>query len=478
MDSIIKNAIKGQSKAILKLYEKNKVKAMFVAKSLLIDAVKATEAVSKVFTSIWNDMKTSHIEKEADFTNLVIRKTADYCKQVTAKKNSKAYKIPADKNFAISVSGANTGKYQSPEIYVLANMPELHRFIFVLHTVLKVEKDVIKNLLKMDKDVLNNILSVERENVEKIIKSSESADVSSYEGIIEDLRKSELKSSVSDKVDSKIKELAQEAEKPYKARKRKNIIWGGFATAVVCAAVGIGVFFATRPDENSDTDGTETNVSDTSSDSSDTSTENSGTSTSTDSSSSNDTSSDSTQADSNVVTEPLIELDESLVYSATIDIADYGTITVELNPDVAPVTVSNFVSLAQSGFYDGLTFHRIIEDFMMQGGAPDGDGTKGAGYNIVGEFTSNDHENNLSHTRGAISMARSTAYNSASSQFFICHEDSLWLDGDYAVFGYVTEGMDVVDAVCENSNPTDDNGTIKPEDQPVINSVKITTVAK
>ena len=168
-------------------------------------------------------------------------------------------------------------------------------------------------------------------------------------------------------------------------------------------------------------------------------------------------------------------LDTETTYYADIDIADYGVITVQLDQTVAPVTCANFVELAENGFYDGLTFHRIIKDFMMQGGDPAGNGTGGSENNIVGEFDSNGHENGLSHTRGVISMARAQDPNSASSQFFICHADSDFLDGDYAAFGIVTEGLDVVDAVCENAKPTDNNGTIPAEDQPVITSVKIRT---
>nr|WP_242954914.1 peptidylprolyl isomerase [Pseudoflavonifractor sp. An176] len=168
-------------------------------------------------------------------------------------------------------------------------------------------------------------------------------------------------------------------------------------------------------------------------------------------------------------------LESGVTYTAQIEVEDYGTITVELDQEAAPITCANFVELANSGFYNGLTFHRIIEGFMMQGGDPNGDGTGGSDNNIVGEFTNNGYENNLSHTRGAISMARSSDYNSASSQFFIVQEDSTNLDGDYAVFGYVTQGMDVVDAICEAAQPTDDNGTISAEDQPVITSITILT---
>lgn len=179
--------------------------------------------------------------------------------------------------------------------------------------------------------------------------------------------------------------------------------------------------------------------------------------------------------DPTLITKPVIDLDESLTYYADIEIADYGTVTVRLDQKTAPVTVSNFISLARSGFYDGLTFHRIIEGFMMQGGDPNGNGSGGSDRNIVGEFKLNGHDNDISHTRGVISMARAKSYDSASSQFFIVQKDSPHLDGGYAAFGYVTEGMEVVDAVCEAAKPIDSNGTISPEEQPVITSVTIRT---
>ena len=160
-------------------------------------------------------------------------------------------------------------------------------------------------------------------------------------------------------------------------------------------------------------------------------------------------------------------------YTAVIEVDGYGTITLALDASAAPVTTENFVSLAQAGFYDGLTFHRVVEGFVIQGGDPNGDGTGGSEQTILGEFRENGVENDLSHTRGAISMARSQDYNSASSQFFIVHEDSTFLDGGYAAFGYVTEGMEVVDAICADAEPIDGMGTVAPEDQPVISSVTI-----
>lgn len=159
--------------------------------------------------------------------------------------------------------------------------------------------------------------------------------------------------------------------------------------------------------------------------------------------------------------------------TAVIDIKDYGKITLELDADTAPITVTNFVNLANQGFYDGLTFHRIINGFMMQGGDPNGDGTGGSDKEIKGEFSANGVANDISHTRGVISMARSTLYNSASSQFFIVHEDSTHLDDQYAAFGHVTDGMDIVDKICEETPVTDGNGTVLPENQPVINTIEI-----
>lgn len=160
-------------------------------------------------------------------------------------------------------------------------------------------------------------------------------------------------------------------------------------------------------------------------------------------------------------------------HHAEIIIKDYGTISVELDADVAPITVTNFVKLAQEGFYNGLTFHRIMDGFMMQGGDPLGNGTGGSSETIKGEFSNNGVENGLSHTKGAISMARSSSPDSASSQFFIVETDSTFLDGDYAVFGYVTDGMNIVEDICGDAQPTDNNGSIAKDKQPVMETIQI-----
>ena len=162
------------------------------------------------------------------------------------------------------------------------------------------------------------------------------------------------------------------------------------------------------------------------------------------------------------------------VHHAKITIKDYGTITVELNGDAAPVTVDNFMKLAKAGFYNGLTFHRIIDGFMIQGGDPEGTGRGGSKDRIKGEFSSNGVNNPISHVKGVISMARAQDPNSASSQFFITVADATYLDGSYAAFGTVTDGMDVAEKIAADARPTDNNGTIPREQQPVIESIVIT----
>ena len=162
------------------------------------------------------------------------------------------------------------------------------------------------------------------------------------------------------------------------------------------------------------------------------------------------------------------------IITGTIEMEDGGLISFELYLDIAPQSVQNFVYLARQGFYDGLKFHRIMSGFMIQGGCPDGTGGGNPGYGIFGEYEKNGYKNTLSHKRGVMSMARQNdpAYNSAGSQFFICHGDSEFLDGGYAAFGKVTGGMDVVDKIAET--PSEPNsGAVAKADMPVIKSITI-----
>ncbi len=169
--------------------------------------------------------------------------------------------------------------------------------------------------------------------------------------------------------------------------------------------------------------------------------------------------------------------DQAPLY-AEIDVKDYGKIDLTLDPSSAPETVANFKELADKGFYNGLTFHRIIDGFMIQGGDPNGDGTGGSDQTIKGEFSENGfRQNQISHVRGTISMARSMDPDSASSQFFIVQQDAKYLDGKYAGFGHVTSGMEVVDHICQDAKPIDNNGTIPSDQQPLITSIKVSDKA-
>ena len=157
-----------------------------------------------------------------------------------------------------------------------------------------------------------------------------------------------------------------------------------------------------------------------------------------------------------------------------ISVKDKGIIELELDADIAPITVTNFIKLVEDKFYDGLTFHRIIDGFMIQGGDPEHNGTGGSPNKIKGEFALNGVKNSISHIRGVVSMARrGDSYDSASSQFFIVHADSVFLDGGYAAFGHVTSGMEVVDKIAENAIVEDNNGTVRFENQPVIEYIKV-----
>lgn len=155
-------------------------------------------------------------------------------------------------------------------------------------------------------------------------------------------------------------------------------------------------------------------------------------------------------------------------------IQDYGVIKLELDADNAPITVTNFINLVNEGFYDGLTYHRMIKGFMIQGGDPNGNGTGGSSKNIMGEFSNNGIRNNITHERGVISMARNPySNNSASSQFFIMLEDNIGLDGSYAAFGRVTDGMDIIDKIVEETIIEEDGETVLKENQPIISSIRV-----
>ena len=458
MTPLIKKAHKGNRDAMTELYQSNKHYVFYLCSLLLCDPKAADNACVHVFKNAWDYLLDGKIETEQEFTDFVVKKAVNHCKNKFTKSNNKAFKIPMNKNFGAtqySKDGIVTNGNACDQI--LANLPPLHRFIYVLSSVGEWSEEEIAELLHTKPDVIKAALDAEQINLDRLTsainqKTGEKTGLSvdEFHALLADAM---VASQIPHAVDTVVIMAIDAIADPIAEKAKKKMMKIGLTSIVSIILVVALIFGIVAIVKNS---GSEDPLDD--------DTEESG----------------STDEDTDTITW-LTEV-ESPTHYAIIDIADYGQITVALDGNSAPETVENFVTLAEEGFYDGLTFHRIIEGFMMQGGDPDADGTggnkdeDGNEINIAGEFYYNGYDNYLSHVRGAISMARANDYDSASSQFFIVHEDATSsLDMLYAAFGYVIEGMDVVDAVCEAAEPTDDNGTISAEDQPVITSITIYT---
>lgn len=456
MSTVMEKACKGNPDAMKSLYEANKNEIMLLCESLLCDGAAAGKAAAFVFKSVWETLIAGQLRSEEEVQRFLRRKAVNYCRVRVTKQDSKAFRSPANKNFANVV-------YQPEEMYtegenvdvVLKNLPVFHRFVYVLHAFAWFDASQIAKLMNVREELIGTALEAEGVNISRIM-SALGRGQGSYgvtqlkEDLLAKKEHMEIPEAAAARVNADIETVCRPLME--KARKKTiRVIVIAVAVCLIAAAVGIG-FGVRNAARKADA------------------TEQEGNGTSDDGNASDDDSTADTDAagDNNDSSDEIVAS-----YYADIVIQDYGTVTVALNAEAAPKTVENFVSLAESGFYNGLTFHRIMEGFMMQGGDPNGDGSGGSDNNVVGEFAENGYENNLSHTRGAISMARSSDYDSASSQFFIVHKDSTFLDGQYAAFGYVTEGIEVVDAVCEAAEPTDDNGTIPADEQPVITSITI-----
>ena len=456
METIIQKAAKGNRAAMTALYENNVTAVYCLAKALVRGSDQAVPATNWGIKSAFQAAEKGAVQSEEEFTLLAMKQAAGYCKKEVIKKDPRAFKLPPKKDFSISRVNEQYIDSNGTDVENYAKcLPAIQRFTFVLQHLGNMEDLQIGKVIGMDTGTIELIKEAEENNLAKICKAVNISGGSCSDpvpevisaGFVKMLDSTELPDAVSEYIENYIESVAGPIEA---AAKNKGKKIGIIATAtLVCIAILIAIIAG----------GNNSNVV-TSDD--DDYYETSGT--------------DDTGSGDVDVTDS--DLDPSLTYYADIEIENYGTITVELDQEAAPITVENFVNLAESGFYDGLTFHRIWEGFMMQGGDPNGDGTGGSDEEIVGEFSANGYDNPLSHTRGAISMARSDDYDSASSQFFIVHEDSTdSLDGLYAAFGYVTEGMDIVDAICEAAEPIDSNAMIAAEDQPVITSVTIRTVS-
>lgn len=470
MANVVKKAAKGWRKEMTYLYEANKQRVYYVAQKLLLKDALAEKATQWVFERIWGKLAKAEVSTEEDFTQLAVKMTAEFCKKQVEEKNPQAFFGQWDEE-RILPEEESADKAQAGDLNgVLAALPEMHRFILVLHNVCSVSKMKMAILFKVEHHTIQKFLSLEEQIVANVLDGMRE-EAYSYERLLEDLKAGEKKCVVPEHVDEAVQDILGKlsAATESKDKKLDNVF------SVLLLVVGVvaltGIFFGGRIKttlfgeeiiaEQTSTEGTNLVG--------------------------NTTENTSNIEETVAEPEPTIEeiaadlglalLDENLTYYADIEIQDYGKIIVELNQEEAPITAANFVDLAQNGFYDGLTFHRIMRGYMMQGGDPEGNGTGGNDRKIVGEFKDNGFDNDLSHKRGAISMARANDYDSASSQFFIMHKDYIMWNGYYAVFGYVTEGLDVVDAICENEWTVDSNSTVKADEQPVITSITIRTEA-
>lgn len=431
MDDLLKSVQKGTASALMELYRQDCAQVSFLCNTLIPDPKAAAQAVVSAYRRAFEEAAEGNIETREDFSALVRKRALVECKGALLAKNKKAFRTPAGYRFDPVYTAQDISRDGAWWENVLNSLPLLHKAVYLSTAVTGLPQADIAQGLEISETVVGKVNEAEELNLSRISALLGPETKYTPEQFHAAIQKAAGEAAPTGEVQPQIEKIANDVTAPLKQKGRGKII--GIAAGIVAVIAILAIFIlpnAFKQDYNP----TETPAG---------------------------SSADSTPAP--------VHQD----YTAVIDIKDYGKITVALDAEAAPETVENFVSLARSGFYDGLTFHRIIEGFMMQGGDPNGDGTGGSDKTIKGEFSANGVENNLSHTRGAISMARSQDMDSASSQFFIVHQDSTYLDGQYACFGYVTDGMDVVDAVCEAAEPTDSNGTIAPEDQPVINSITI-----
>ncbi len=439
---IVKAAL-GDKKSLDFICEKYGKYVYFFCTTVISDNKKAENAFKKSFKAIF-----SAISKNPNTDNLdeiVKSETAKVCKSAIFDENNyengAAKMQPFGDKDKISSASAITAEQKKLFVNALKSINANQRIVVLLNLLCDYNTKKIADILKISEDKVQNSLEYGRENIKKQLRTSDSKftkrDIiflmTASANIV---KEAAAQAKIPDSVDSFFDEIVLSLAKPQRSDKKKA--WIVISAVAVFLVAVIVVFVITSNKSNGSAGAT------------------------------NDSASASN------VSATIGESQAKGTHHAEIDIKDYGVIKVELNGDVAPITVANFINLANSHFYDGLTFHRIIDGFMMQGGDPLGNGTGGSENTIKGEFSQNGVENNLSHTRGAISMARSSDMDSASSQFFIVQSDSTYLDGQYACFGYVTDGMDIVDEICKNAVTTDSNGSVSAENQPVINSITIT----
>ena len=448
MAKIIKQALHGQRDAMKELYKANKQKVFYLAEKLLLDKEQAQGAVQWVWEQVWSNGAEAGIDSEEGFTQYVVKLVVSYCKKQIEKENIQSFVAECSEVFDVKCK-AEKAEYSVD--FVLSQLPQLQRVSMIARKVGGMNKVQLAAIFKMERYTIEKSWEEEERNVEMVLEALFNGQEHSYDSLMKELAMQEKDCVVPESVDKAammvIDEISAQAEK---TGKKKDLVYA--ALFLVIGVLVLGGMFRSRllKDASQGTDSSDIVAAE---------------------------STEISEAEEETIVVNVELLDENLTYYADIEMKDYGTIVVELNQEAAPITAANFVELAESGFYDGLTFHRILKGYMMQGGDPKGDGTGTSGKTIYGEFAANGYKNTISHTRGTISMARPDDYNGASCQFFIMQGDYALWNGYYAAFGTVVEGMEVVDAICDAGLTADGNGVVNADEQPVINKITIRTEA-
>ena len=459
-NKLLKLASKGDKKALQQLYHQYAKTSYYLCCYFLKSEQAAAEATVTVFSQVFAATVGQPVLNEQLFKALVLGKTVEVTKANIQKNAPTAFrdaeKSAVDGSYqAVKNAADPTAEEKQNLIKALRSLQNRQCYTLTMLTCFGLQKHQLAQYMKLDSDKIDASLARAKESFRKTLQLPENSRrelEDQLRAVKAAMQEQAAAATVPPQVEKSVLAEAQKIAKFVTAKFLKHLAVAAAGVMVAAGLVFGGIALFKNSNNSADYDAS--------------SAENQ----SAQGSSENQSTQSVNATNQSSTTEPEFKATKH----AQIEIKNYGTISLELYGEEAPITVNNFVKLANEGFYNGLTFHRIISGFMIQGGDPNGDGTGGSTENIKGEFSQNGVQNRILHTRGTISMARSSENDSASSQFFIMQQDATHLDGAYAAFGRVTSGLEIVDKICENTPVTDSNGTVTAENQPVITSVKIT----
>lgn len=459
-NKLLKLASKGDKKALQQLYHQYAKTSYYLCCYFLKSEQAAAEATVTVFSQVFAATVGQPVLNEQLFKALVLGKTVEVTKANIQKNAPTAFrdaeKSAVDGSYqAVKNAADPTAEEKQNLIKALRSLQNRQCYTLTMLTCFGLQKHQLAQYMKLDSDKIDASLARAKESFRKTLQLPENSRrelEDQLRAVKAAMQEQAAAATVPPQVEKSVLAESQKIAKFVTAKFLKHLAVAAAGVMVAAGLVFGGIALFKNSNNSSDYDAS--------------SAENQ----SAQGSSENQSTQSVNATNQSSTTGPEFKATKH----AQIAIKNYGTISLELYGEEAPITVNNFVKLANEGFYNGLTFHRIISGFMIQGGDPNGDGTGGSTENIKGEFSQNGVQNRILHTRGTISMARSSENDSASSQFFIMQQDATHLDGAYAAFGRVTSGLEIVDKICENTPVTDSNGTVTAENQPVITSVKIT----